>query len=83
MVTKTSIARRHNVTGVPRLSIGTTKNDRGYILRRYLICAEDNDGTKVHKSFYFGVNREQVDAFYDACSALKDCGEKSVVKLPF
>lgn len=48
-------ARRQNVTGVPMLSIGTTKNDKGGVLKRYCVNHKTADKL-VCKSFYFGAN---------------------------
>lgn len=70
------MARRYNVTGIQKLSLGTTKNNRGYVLKRYLINAYDDEGNRISKSFYFGVKCTQMDAFLVACQFLKESGEK-------
>lgn len=72
----TSTARRHNVTGIPMLSIGTTKNDRGYILNRYCVNFKDENGKPCSASFYFGKSKKQFDAYVDACDFLMELGEE-------
>ncbi len=66
-------ARKHNVTGVPRLSIGTTKNSRGAVLNRYCVNYI-KDGSTICKSFYFGANTSQLEAFYSACDFMIEHG---------
>lgn len=68
-------ARRHNVTGIPMLSIGTTKNDRGYILNRYCVNFKDEENKPCSASFYFGKAKSQFDAYIDACDFLAELGE--------
>lgn len=71
-------ARKHNVTGVAGLSLGTTKNDRGYTLHRYCVNFKDEDNNPAGASFYFGKNKSQFSAFLDACEFLKELGEDIV-----
>lgn len=73
-----SVARKHNVTGVPGLAIGSTKNDRGHVLKRYSTNFIDENEKPVNQSFYFGKNKSQFEAFVGACSFLKDNG---IIKL--
>lgn len=67
-------ARRHNVTGIKHLSIGTTSNDRGYVLRRYTVNATPENGVPVARSFYFGARCPQETAFLAACNFMKELG---------
>ena len=50
------------MTGIPMLSIGTTKNEKGGILKRYCVNHKI-EGKPVCKSFYFGANTGQKEAF--------------------
>ena len=61
------MARRTNVTGIAKLSIGTTTNNRGFILTRYIVNTEKGKG----KSFYFGKNTTQYTAFLSAVRYMK------------
>ncbi len=61
------MARKHNITGIKGLSIGSTRNDRGYVITRYTVNYRANDKNKA-KSFYFGVRQSQIDAFKKACA---------------
>lgn len=69
------MARRDNITGIPKLSIGTTKNDRGYVMNRYCFNFKDDDGKPCSTSFYFGKTTNQIDAYFDACEFMKETGE--------
>ena len=62
------MARRTNVTGIAKLSIGTTTNNRGFILTRYIVNTEKGKG----KSFYFGKKTTQYAAFYKAVLYMKE-----------
>ncbi|MEW4367632.1 hypothetical protein ABVT42_19325 [Aliikangiella sp. GXAS 306] len=62
------MARKINVTGIKGLSIGRTKNDRGYELSRYCVTKPSP------KSFYFGKNKRQYDAYLIACEYLIENG---------
>lgn len=65
----TGVARKHNVTGIKKLSLGTTKNNRGYELRRYCVNHESEC-----KSFYFGEKQTQKSAFLKAVLYMIDRG---------
>lgn len=56
------MARKTNITGIPMLSIGTTKNDKKQTLTRYCVNHKVDDKNEC-KSFYFGTNVDQKDAF--------------------
>ena len=63
------MARKHNITGIEGLSIGSTKNDRGYNLTRYIVNYKDSNTKKARaKSFYFGARQIQINAFREACA---------------
>lgn len=62
------MARKTNVTGIAKLSIGTTKNDRGYTFTRYIVNTE----TGKAKSFYFGKKTTQYAAFHKAVLYMKE-----------
>lgn len=62
------MARRTNVTGIAKLSIGTTTNDRDYPLTRYMVNTEKGKA----KSFYFGKNVSQYAAFLSAVRYMKE-----------
>lgn len=62
------MARRTNITGIAKLSIGTTTNNRGYILTRYIV---NTGGKGKAKSFYFGKNTTQYAAFLNAVRYMK------------
>ncbi len=64
------MARKTNITGIKRLSIGTTKNDRGYTMQRYTVSLKTDTGV-TGKSFYFGENKKQLEAFLNAVRYLK------------
>ena len=55
------MARKTNVTGIKGLSIGATKNDRGYATTRYTVNYKD--GKPKAQSYYFGARQSQKDAF--------------------
>ncbi len=62
------MARKTNVTGIKGLSIGATKNDRGYATSRYTVNYKLEGKSKAKaKSFYFGARQSQIDAFNKAC----------------
>lgn len=67
------MARKTNVTGIKGLSIGSTKNDRGYLLARYLVNFK-SEGKYKSKSFYFGKNLTQREAFNKACEYMMEIG---------
>jgi len=67
------MARKHNITGIKGLSIGSTKNDRGYTLNRYIVNYSDSGKSKA-KSFYFGARQSQINAFNKACEFMLDIG---------
>ena len=57
-----------NRTGIKHLSLSTnSKNDRGKLVKRYLFTYADNKKVK-SKSFYFGENVPQQEAFLFACN---------------
>lgn len=62
------MARRTNITGIAKLSIGTTTNDRNYTLTRYIVNSEKGKA----KSFYFGKNTTQYTAFLNAVRYMKE-----------
>jgi hypothetical protein len=64
-------ARKHNVTGLKCLSIGTTKNGRGHVLTRYSINYKSEGDVPACHSFYFGKNTTQKAAFNAACDFLE------------
>ncbi len=68
------VARRDNVTGIPMLSIGTTKNSKGHLLTRYCVNYKKNDCSPTSASFYFGQNKNQLDAYLEACSFIIELG---------
>jgi hypothetical protein len=68
-----SMARKHNITGIAGLSIGETKNDRGYSMTRYTVNHKV-DGKAKAKSFYFGARQSQKDAFIKACAYMLESG---------
>lgn len=59
------MARKTNITGIKKLSIGTTKNDKGNVLKRYCVNYKVEDKS-ICKSFYFGINQSQKAAFKSA-----------------
>ena len=59
--------RKKNITGIKGLSIGSCKNDRGYVLTRYIVNYKLEEGKAKGKSFYFGARQSQIDAFNKAC----------------
>lgn len=65
-----NIARKLNVTGIAGLSIGTTRNSKGYLLKRYSVNTQNSDGKKICASFYFGKNTTQGTAYRNACKYL-------------
>ena len=73
-------ARRHNITGIERLSIGKTTNSKGNTLRRYSITVPANERIgpssertePLFKSFYFGANTTQHSAFIAAVRWMKE-----------
>lgn len=69
------LPRKNNVTGISRLSIGTTKNIRGTILTRYVINYVDQYGLTTSKTVYFGQRKPQRTAFYEACDFLESIGQ--------
>lgn len=60
------MARRSNITGIKGLSIGSTKNNRGYSMTRYTVNHKTTEGKYKAKSFYFGRNCNQKEAFNKA-----------------
>lgn len=63
--------RKQNITGIKGLSIGTTKNSKGDQLTRY--CVNYKNGEQcVGRSFYFGSNNSQIDAFKSAIEYMID-----------
>lgn len=67
------MARKTNVTGLKGLSIGSTKNNRGYEMSRYSVNYSV-DGKPKSKSFYFGRNKMQHEAFNLAFDFMLDIG---------
>lgn len=60
------MARKTNITGIKGLSIGSTKNNRGYSMTRYTVNHKTEAGKYKAKSFYFGRNCSQKEAFSKA-----------------
>lgn len=70
------VARRTNITGIKRLSLGHTKNAAEQELLRYSITIPPKGGQeRKTKTFYFGENRGQKEAFLDAVAFLREHGE--------
>jgi len=67
------MARKTNITGIKGLSIGSTKNDRGYVTTRYTVNHKIDSKNKA-KSFYFGARQTQFDAFKKACEFMFENG---------
>lgn len=67
------MARKSNVTGIKKLSIGHTKNDKGGLLTRYSVNYKADDKAKC-KSFYFGVNKAQFEAYIEATNFMLELG---------
>jgi hypothetical protein len=67
------MARKTNVTGIKKLSIGSTKNDKGGLLTRYSVNYKIGDKAKC-KSFYFGVNKAQFNAYIEATNFMLENG---------
>lgn len=68
------LARKSNITGIQSLSIGTTKNSKGYLLTRYQVNYRIGAYNYIYGCFYFGKNTKQIDAFYKACELLFNSG---------
>ena len=64
--------RKQNITGIKKLSIGTTKNGKGEQMTRYCVNHKVND-KYTSKSFYFGSNNSQIEAFQSAVQHMIDC----------
>ncbi len=67
------MARKTNITGIKTLSIGHTKNSKGGLLTRYSVNYK-KDGKPSCKSFYFGANQNQFDAFIKATDFMTENG---------
>ncbi len=64
--------RKQNITGIKKLSVGTTKNSKQQQVTRYCVNHKTS-GKYTSKSFYFGSKNSQIDAFKTAIQHMIDC----------